>query len=390
MIKIDSKEKCCGCSACASICPKSCIRMIPDEKGFLYPRIDESICVNCGLCEKVCPIRNIEERKLKKEAYASYNKDESIRALGSSGGLFGCFALEIIKRGGVVFGAAWEPGCKAVKHIGVTREEELGKLYGSKYLQSEMRDAYKEAKRYLDDDRYVLFTGTSCQINGLKLFLRKDYEKLITMDVICHGTPSPKVWGDYALNVEKKMGSAIMKAEFRNKRFGWQRSVLLLLLCDGREFCELQSENPYIKGFLSNIYLRDSCYECACKGSHACSDITLGDFWGIESVLPDLDPTKGVSALIVNTDKGKGLLKSTKDSLFIQEVAYESVLKGNPSLERPVSKPRGSDVFWEAYPKKGFDKALRKSLKAPFLKRCSRLSRRVGGKIKRILKRQPN
>ncbi len=387
MIKITNKSSCCGCSACANVCPKSCIKMLPDEKGFLYPSVDESSCIKCGLCEKACPIKNVKEHALKKEAYASYNKDEEIRALGSSGGLFGCLGEEIIKRGGAVFGAAWEPGCKIVKHIGVTTKEDLRKLYGSKYLQSEMRDAYKEAKQYLEDGKYVLFTGTSCQINGLKLFLRKDYEKLITVDVICHGTPSPKVWGGYVASKEASMGSPVVKAEFRNKRFGWQRSVLLLLLLDGREYCELQSKDPYIKGFLSNIYLRDSCYECACKGNHASSDITLGDFWGIERVLPDLDPTKGVSAIILNTDKGKDVFDSVKDRLFIKEVAYEDVLAGNLSLEKPVKKPAKSETFWKLYDQEGFDEALNQSLKVSFPRRCYHLLRRAGNKIKRSVKR---
>ena len=230
MITIKDKSLCAGCSACANICPKKCIEMVADDRGFLYPSVNVSECVQCGLCNKICPFLNPKEVREDKNAYAAYYKDESVRGLSSSGGLFGCLAEDILNQNGVVFGAAFADDFKSIKHIGIERKEDLPKLYGSKYLQSVIGDSYKSAENYLKADRLVLFVGTSCQISGLKAYLRKDYNNLLTIDVICHGAPSPLVWRDYVAEKEQKYGSKIVGANFRNKRFGWGKSVLLLLL----------------------------------------------------------------------------------------------------------------------------------------------------------------
>lgn len=381
MLKITDKSTCSGCSACANICPKNCITMMADEKGFLYPQTNENECINCGQCEKVCPMLNSFENSGEKITYASYNKDENIREIGSSGGLFGAFADEILSLGGVVFGASFSTDCKSVKHIAVENKDDLKKLYGSKYLQSEIDDSYKLAENYLKQDRFVLFTGTSCQISGLKLYLKKDYEKLVTVDVICHGTPSPKVWGDYATAKESEKKAKGVHAEFRNKRFTWQKSVLLLLLSDGTEYCKLQSDDNYIKGFLSNLYLRPSCYKCLCKGKHVMSDITLGDFWGVESVLPDINVDNGISAVLLNTPKGKNIFEKTRQNLQVFDVKYDDILKCNPSLEHSVAKPNKSDKFWNVYHKQGLIKAYKVCLKDTFIRKCYRFALRIYRKI---------
>ena len=378
MIKITDKTKCSGCSACANICPKSCIAMIADGKGFLYPQTNESECINCGQCEKVCPMLNSFESSGEKITYASYNKDENIRKIGSSGGLFGALADWILSIGGVVFGASFTTNCKSVKHIVVENKDDLKKLYGSKYLQSEIGDSYKLAENYLKQDRFVLFTGTSCQISGLKLYLKKDYEKLVTVDVICHGTPSPKVWSDYVTAKENEKKAKVVHAEFRNKRFTWQKSVLL---SDGTEYCKLQSEDNYIKGFLNNLYLRPSCYSCKCKGKNIMSDITLGDFWGIGNVLPNINVDSGISAVIINTERGKGIFEKIRQKLQVFDVGYSDILRYNPSLERSVGKPKKSDKFWKVYLTTGLDKAYKKSLHSSFFSRGYRLLKRVYKKI---------
>ena len=386
MIKVTDKSKCCGCSACANVCPKKCISMISDEKGFLYPTINEAVCVNCGLCEKICPILNSKSNAEEKSAYAAYNKDNETRKVSSSGGIFGCVADKILYKGGVVFGAAYSDDFKAIKHIGVESKADLSKLYGSKYLQSEIGGAYKSAEEYLKAGREVLFVGMSCQISGLKAYLRKDYENLLTVDVICHGTPSPRVWKEYAVEKESEFQSKIVAADFRNKRFGWDKSVLLLLFANGKEYCALGSKDEYIKGFLMNLYLRESCYKCVCKGNNVLSDISLGDFWGIDNVLPNFSDNKGASAIILNTGKGKDFFnKIIKDNLVTEEVTYDDVLKGNPALVTPVEKPGKSDKFWNVYRKYGLTKAYKKYLKVSFARKCYRLVRRVGSKVKRTI-----
>lgn len=388
MIKIDDKSKCCGCSACANVCPKKCIAMLSDEKGFLYPSVNESKCVNCGLCNKICPILNPKSNIEEKRAYAAYNTNNETRKVSSSGGIFGCIANEILNRLGVVFGAAYADNFKSIKHIGVENKEDLPKLYGSKYLQSEIGDSYKSAEAYLKTGREVLFVGTSCQIAGLKAYLRKDYENLLTVDVICHGTPSPRVWKDYADEKEDEFQSKIVAADFRNKRFGWDKSVLLLLFANEKEYCALGSKDEYIKGFLMNLYLRESCYKCICKGNNVLSDISLGDFWGIESILPNFSDNKGASAVILNTDKGKAFFEKIKSDLVIEKVNYSDVLKGNPALVSPVVKPDKSEKFWRLYHKKGLVKAYKVCLKDTIIRKCYRFARRVCGKIKTTINRK--
>ena len=388
MITIKDKSLCAGCSACANICPKKCIEMVADERGFLYPSIKESECVQCGLCNKICPFLKPKDVQEDKNAYAAYYKDESVRGVSSSGGLFGCLAEEILNENGIVFGAAFADDFKSIKHIGIERKEDLPKLYGSKYLQSVIGDSYKSAENYLKADRLVLFVGTSCQISGLKAYLRKDYDNLLTVDVICHGTPSPLIWRDYVTEKEQKHGSKIVGANFRNKRFGWSKYALLLSFADGSEYCELGSKDEYIRGFLMDLYLRESCYKCKCKGEHVLSDISLGDFWGIEGVLPNFSDNKGASAVILNTEKGKTFFEKIKSRLVIEKVTYSDILKGNPSLANCTAKPDKSEKFWKLYHKQGLFKAYKVCLKDTFIRKCYRFARMVCRKIKTTIKRK--
>lgn len=389
MIEITDKNLCCGCSACANACPKSCISMIADEKGFLYPFIDKATCVNCGLCDKICPILNKKSIDENKTAYAAYNTDDKTRIVSSSGGLFGCIANEILSRSGIVFGAAYSDDFKAIKHIGIERKEDLSKLYGSKYLQSEIGDSYETVKKILKTGREVLFVGTSCQVSGLKSYLGKDYENLLTIDVICHGVPSPLIWKEYATIKESEFQSKIVGVDFRNKRFGWKKSVLLLLFANGNEYSAVGNRDEYIRGFLTNLYLRESCYQCKFKGNNVLSDISLGDFWGIENVLPDFSDNKGASAVILNTAKGAAVFNDVRHNLVAEQVTYNDVLKGNSALQKSVQKANKSDEFWKIYQTKGLKNAYKTCFKVSFVRKLYNFARRIGGKIKRtIIKKQ--
>ena len=252
MIEILHKEDCCGCEACRQCCPHKCISMKKDEEGFLYPIIDKTKCVECGLCERVCPVLNPYDEHLPISISAFTHSDESIRMNSSSGGFFTKIAAAIIEQGGVVFGACFDDEWRVV-HTYIDKTEELSLLQGSKYVQSSIGDLYINAKRFLQDGVPVLFTGTSCQIAGLKRFLRKDYDLLYTMDVICHGVPSPLVWKDYLHSILSV--SNIESVSFRNKSTGWKNFSFAIRGKDNSMFVEPFTQNLFMKGFLNNFFL---------------------------------------------------------------------------------------------------------------------------------------
>ena len=277
MLEIENKEKCSGCHACYSVCPTKAIEMVKDEKGFKYPVIDQPKCVNCHLCEKTCPIINKKIVDNEPKAYSCYNKNNEVRSKSSSGGIFTLIASKILEKNGVVFGASFNNKFM-VEHIYVEKEEELYKIRGSKYLQSIIGDSYKQAKKFLEEGRYVLFTGTPCQIEGLLSYLNKDYENLITQDIICHGVPSPKVWNKYLEYREKEDGEIPLEINFRSKENGW-KNYNLKFRYNGHEYKNNQNTDKYMQAFLKNVSLRESCYNCSFKKINRLSDITLADFW---------------------------------------------------------------------------------------------------------------
>jgi len=276
--------------------------MKEDNEGFLYPQVEASTCIDCGLCEIVCPIINHGEQRQPIHAYAAKNKNEEIRLKSSSGGIFTLIAEQIINDDGVVFGACFDEYWNVV-HGFTETVEGLEKFRGSKYVQSRIGDSYKEAEHFLKEGRYVLFSGTPCQIAGLKRFLRKEYENLLTVDIICHGVPSPKVWRKYLL---EKMGANLIKnISFRDKSLGWKNYSLKIHSACGEDVFETLHENIYLQGFLKNLYLRPSCYNCKFKCGQSGSDISLGDYWGVENISPLFFDDKGVSLVLVYTSKGE-------------------------------------------------------------------------------------
>lgn len=312
MIRIFSKKKCCGCSACASICPKSCIAMKRDEEGFCYPSVDETACVDCHQCEKVCPfltptIQTYNGSKI----YAAVNTDSEVRLASSSGGVFTEIATHVIKQGGCVFGAAFQDDWN-VKHCMVENIESLSKLRKSKYVQSNIGNTYKLAKAQLLQGRLVLFSGTSCQIAGLKHFLHKEYDNLITIEILCHGVPSPKVWQLYLAEFLKGKGYGIgdlCNLSFRDKVKGITEYKLSFEMNDKKSLSHFFYEDSYMNGFLSNLILRPSCYSCMAKGGRAGSDIVLGDLWNKYAQKP-FDDSNGTNVVLANTDRGVGILKT--------------------------------------------------------------------------------
>ncbi|MEY8611970.1 Coenzyme F420 hydrogenase/dehydrogenase, beta subunit C-terminal domain [Parabacteroides segnis] len=366
MIKIDSKEKCCGCWACVQRCPKHCITMVEDDEGFLYPKVDSSLCIDCSLCEKVCPVINQGEPRIPDVVYAAKNLNEEIRMASSSGGIFTLLAEEVIAKGGVVFGARFNEEWDVV-HDYTETIEGLSAFRGSKYVQSRVGKCYSQVEEFLEKGRKVLFSGTPCQIAGLKKFLRKEYEDLFMVDFICHGVPSPGVWRLYLKEIQEKVSHKspdsssffggrkvfIKNIFFRDKQFGWKKfsSVFHFLVAENEGmskesilFSETLNKNIFLRGFLMDLYLRPSCYLCPSKSLKSGSDITIGDYWGIALILPDFDDDKGVSAVVANSGKGKYLLKSLK--MEYRETSYEDVKIKNPAIEYSSCFTQKRNLFY--------------------------------------------
>lgn len=358
MLEIIDKSKCSGCHACANACPKKCISMIADNEGFLYPFIDSSLCISCGLCKKVCPIitpQKTDKAETDISAYAAQTKNEDVRKESSSGGIFTEIATCVLNQNGVVFGSSLDNNLNAV-HIMVSNVDDLQSLRGSKYVQSTIGDTYKKAKEHLDKGIPVLYTGTPCQIGGLYSCLGKEYDNLITQDFICHGVPSPKVWQGYLDYHNKKYGSKVVKASFRNKTYGWKKYSMRCELENGKTYISPANKDPYIKSFLSNYCLRPSCYNCSFKNKVRQSDITLADFWGIQEIMPELNDDKGISLLIINSKKGQKIIDAIKNSITIKDAELDEAIKHNPSLIKSVALPTKRQSFMDSINKIGFIK----------------------------------
>lgn len=345
MIHIEDKQNCCGCAACVSVCPKNCISMQQDEEGFLYPSVDKTNCIGCGLCEKVCHELHPYTEQTPLKVIAAINKDATIRLKSSSGGVFHVLAGQTIQQNGVVFGVRFDDNWQAVTTYTETMEG-VKAFMGSKYVQARTETAYIDAKRFLEEGRSVLFSGTPCQIAGLKHFLGKDYDNLLAVDIICHGTPSPKVWERY-LSEAIKQGQRIDSIEFRNKQNGWKGFSFKLTYNQDDETLSIMSSannNPFMKAFLSDIILRPACYGCKAKSGRSHSDITIADFWGIQKVFPEMDDDKGTGLVFANTDKGLAALQS--DCLSTKQTDYETVKPLNPACYRsPKIHPKRYEFF---------------------------------------------
>ena len=395
MIKIQNKQDCCGCSACVQRCPKQCITLHEDEEGFLYPKVDMATCIDCGLCEKVCPVLHQAEERVPLEVFAAKNPNEEIRHESSSGGIFTLLAEQIIDAGGVVFGVKWNEHFEAV-HAYTETIEGLAAFRGSKYVQSQVGETFKQAERFLKQGRQVLYSGTPCQIAALKLFLRKEYENLLAIDIICHGAPSPGVFRWYLSEeiaqeaarqsgekiqyrsslpipsiaksdvLAREQGIEIENIRFRDKRVGWKKFSFVLSLKplskvttagenNSVSLSYTLHENAFMKGFLRNIYLRPSCYACPTKGGKSGSDITLADYWGIQHLMPEFDDDRGVSALTINTEKGQKFMRTIGAEIY--SAPYEDLCAKNPSLLHSCRIPANRSRFF-AISKKGFHRHI--------------------------------
>lgn len=370
-IVLEGKTDCCGCNACMQICPKKCIDMQEDEEGFRYPQIDETLCVECGLCKKVCPIiqskNQTESTGTMPKALGGWNKNDDVRYRSSSGGAFSAFAEHILKQGGVVYGCMLNKNLEAV-HVGVETLEDLSLLYGSKYIQSNIGETYTSAKRHLENGRKVLFVGTPCQVAGLKSYLMKDYENLFTCDFICHGVPSPLVFRKYIAYLEEKYNDKIDGFRFRHKEKGWrgtgQQMGTIIKFASGRVVKFIPAyKDVYMNGFLDDIYLRPSCYQCQFKKlPKEYADITIADFWGVKKVNKELFDGKGTSLILLNTQRGTRFFETVKDAFYYQKCDAKASIDRNKSLIKSVAVNKTRDVFYRDMAEQSFEKVQRKHL----------------------------
>lgn len=349
--KLASATSCTGCFACKAACPHGAISPLRNEYGFLVPCIDPNQCRSCGLCESACPVVHVrEQRAALPTCFAAHSLDEAIRLSSSSGGIFSELAAETLASSGCVFGCVMDRGTLLPVHVKAESADELNAMRGSKYVQSDLRDTFRQCKEELAKGRKVLFSGAPCQIAGLKSYLRNDDDNLLTVDVICHGVPSPAVFAKYKRDMEAKAKSSLTKVAFRDKIVSWILFSMRLSFVDSRKDCTATvCEDVFLRTFLTDLPLRESCFNCPTKCGRSGADVTLADFWGIDKVLPDWDYQNGVSAVLVHTDKGMRSFDGIRGRIKHAQVDAEALLSMQPSYSRSVARPKNRDKYMRGF-----------------------------------------
>ena len=345
-ILFKENAECCGCSACYAACPTQAITMLQDREGFRYPVIDSQKCVECGACVAVCPLKEQREDYVSPSVFrAAKHRSEKVRLSSSSGGVFTAVSDHILKQGGAVYGVVYDEAFTAV------HEEQRDAMRVSKYQQSDMGDTFRKVKRDLSTGRTVLFTGTPCQVAGLKKFLKKDYDNLITVDVVCHGTPSPLMFREHIKHLEKVKKSRVVGYYCRAKELGWHKHIEKAVFENGKTEYGTPLGQEHKVLFYAGHILRPSCYECHYTNLNRPSDLSLADFWGVEKCMPDYDDQIGISMLLVNTPKGEALLRAVDPAIDIRP---SETYGRQPHLEKSAYKPQDRAEFWDLYFKRGY------------------------------------
>lgn len=395
VILFEDKRNCCGCGACMNVCPKKAITMREDECGFLYPDIDDSLCVNCDACRKVCGYQNLPEAFEPQKVYALAAKDQDILKKSASGGAFALIANSVLQDGGVVYGAALlkERDTLEPKHIRIDNAKDIELLQGSKYVQSDIGMTYLQAKRDVQEGKIVLFSGTPCQIAGLKRFVGKEYDNLLTIEVICHGVPSRKMFQDFIASQEQQLGGKIEQFFFRDKSKGQgmvTRTVWLDRNNKSRQKTKLGGLLSFVYFFSKSYIYRENCYSCPFAKKGRSADLTIGDFWGFHEEHPNsklnqgLSNGEGVSCVLVNTEKGQEYLETCQKNFTLIESEFSKVAKHNEQLHTPSKCSEQRDVILALYQTKGYT-SLDRYFKKHY--RIDRLLCAISGLLPKSLKR---
>lgn len=406
-----NKSECCGCTSCMNICTKNAISMIADKEGFLYPKIDYKLCIDCKMCIKVCPLKKNginnefdsdykEEREVNPNEqfyYAAKHKDIDVIESSSSGGVFTALSDYILENKGSIYGAAFDENF-VVKHMKAIDKSGRDKFKGSKYVQSSLNNIFSEIRNDLNNDMYVMFTGTPCQCSGLKNYIIKsktEHKKLYMCDFICHGTPSPLIWKEYIEYLQEKFDDKIVKFSFRSKRNGWKNAQIEAVFLKGEYNKECNSKYSFLKLFRSLVVVRKSCFNCKFTSYNRNSDITIGDLWNIESVNPGFDNDKGVSSVIINSKNGVDWFNKVKYNLDYIQCSREECWQ--PHLEYSSVEPKIRSRFWSEYNEKGIGYIVSKYGKGTLVSNAIRILtpiiRKLGlyvlaGKVYKILFRK--
>ncbi|MCR5430302.1 MAG: Coenzyme F420 hydrogenase/dehydrogenase, beta subunit C-terminal domain [Eubacterium sp.] len=361
MLSIDRKEECCGCTACASACPVKCVSMKSDKEGFLYPSFNKEKCIECKKCEKVCPIKNNHNNTKEVDAICARSASIGIVKDSTSGGFFTPLAQHVLEQNGKVIGAAYTEN-KKIEHITVVNEKDLSKLRGSKYVQSDLKYIFSEVKKELEAGVMMCFSGTPCQISGLLNYLEKDYENLITVDVVCHGTPSPKLWKKYVDYQEEKYKSNIKSVSFRKKTYGYHSGTMELVFENGKKYKGSARVDYMLKSFFREISSRPSCYECSFKTDTHQSDFTIFDAWHASELVPGLkDDDLGYTNVLINTDKGRDIFSIVKDKYEYYPIEKERAIELDGKMVRnsAVPHPKRNDYYLDL-DNEGLDEHIQK------------------------------
>lgn len=350
---VKTKEECCGCRTCEQVCPKGAIQMKADACGFLYPEIDKEACIDCGLCLKKCAFQNGYKKRKEYEPFYGYGarqKEYEEYMKSRSGGAFAVLSDQILEQGGYVYGAGYDDEKKFfyVRHKRAATREERDEFRGSKYVQSDLGDVFPQIKKDLEEGKMILFSGTGCQVGALYAYLPKEYENLYTIDIVCHGVPSPKVWEDFLHMREKEMRGKVEHVKFRDKgKFGWKAHYETIKI-NGTYY----SSRIYSKLFAKGM-ARPSCYQCIYANKDRVGDITIADFWGHEKAIPGRwDDDRGISLVLVNNAKGKNLWGGVEGNIeYVDCTGYPF---RHTNMKRPTAKPEHYEEFWEDYTKQGF------------------------------------
>ena len=383
-VTLISKKDCTGCHACYNKCPVQAIEMLPDREGFLYPSVIEGRCVQCRSCLDCCPVWNKPNTYEERGAYAAYAKEVEEHMTSSSGGVFAVLARYFLRNGGYVCGAAFDEGLD-LKHILTNKEEDLTKVKGTKYVQSELGNVYSRVKELLEAGTMVLFSGTPCQVGGLRSYLNKEYDELLTVDLICHGVPSPRVFKRYLSEIGGKF--SVKEMSFRDKTNGISDVYLTYRLSNGETIREKYSDSEYIKGFIQNLTIRPSCFRCRFKGLERCSDITIGDYWGLNDYHPEMITKLGTSAVLVHSKHGQKYFDLIKDNLEYAESKPESIAFWNSCLEKSVEYNPSREEFFSCIEEMTIKEDIIKLYKIPENKpgRIS-FAQRIVRKAKSVIK----